>query len=418
MTNATRRMLERAGERAAALGLPHLEALTSFTMVEENMRGAWSSSSFSSTSSSVPGLRQSGAPDPGLFAGGSLGASVGVDVSLEFLNGGRSRLDGGRVGGSTKSIGDGRAGGGRGGGRGGGGSAYVDHTSMMAIDDTFSNAVGGSGGSASSSGEGTTRGRYGTTSHEVHSLLSKQPSVSDDAASRARSLYLRASGWELFGHIELSITTLRKMLRTYGNIGWTIDILAGMCKLAHLEYKSSIYRVTEKVESSSVSVSSIPESWSRRTSEQLVVNSLRTLIIARQRLVSIVRGGIDPIRLWSFATCSLIFSAALRRCLYPLAKRILDRMTSLRGCDLSSYGAGSTSRNESMSDAAHVAHIDVQLCNLQYLSAVGRFQEVYDLANDVYAPSCRKRGLEVRFSYQKVYIVFVVLLRIRVYVYF
>ena len=54
---STRRLLERAASRANALGIPHLQALTSFTMVEENMRGVNLNGNTSSTrESSDPGL--------------------------------------------------------------------------------------------------------------------------------------------------------------------------------------------------------------------------------------------------------------------------------------------------------------------------------------------------------------------------
>jgi hypothetical protein len=111
MTRSTRRLLERAALRATELGLPHLHALTAFTMVDENMRGASGISSLSE-------------------AGGMYGEEreSGNDVASEFLHVGREHLTRGSVFSSESGSG----------GRGGRGSGEVavDLSSLMAIDDT------------------------------------------------------------------------------------------------------------------------------------------------------------------------------------------------------------------------------------------------------------------------------------------
>ena len=246
----------------------------------------------------------------------------------------------------------------------------------------------------------------GPTSHDLHALLSKQPTVAESDVMQARNLYLRASGWDLVGHTTLSLITLRQMLRTYGKGGWTIDVLAGMCKLAQMEYKSSTFRVKVTTTpsapinlfASSSSSSSTPSTSEMiRTSESLIVNGIRTLIAAKRSLVSLTNGGIDPIRLWSTATCALLFEAALLRCEYSIAKVSLERMAELHGVNITTMMQSNGHRHMStLSDVTHVVYVDIQIRWLEYLVAVGEEDQAYQIANDVLAPSCRRRGLEVR----------------------
>ena len=49
-----------------------------------------------------------------------------------------------------------------------------------------------------------------------------------------------------------------------------------------------------------------------------------------------------------------------------------------------------------MSDASHVAHVDVQIRWLEYLVAIGDHTKAYTIAHDLLGPSCHRRGLEVR----------------------
>jgi len=190
----------------------------------------------------------------------------------------------------------------------------LDLSSFMTIDDTFANtAVGATNKTGAGGG--------GPTSHDIHALLSKQMTVGHHDTMEGRALYLRASGWDLLGkktkekkngrwcllfvvccllvivcwhslfvcaisyllspisclqnyslpgHTTLSTVTLRKQIRSYGNGGNTIDVLASVCKLSHLEWNSSTYRVSETVQSG-------------RSSEQLIVNALATLVEGRKR---------------------------------------------------------------------------------------------------------------------------------------
>jgi len=104
MTRSTRRLLERAASRATELGLPHLHALTAFTMVEENMRGA----------SGITSLAEAG----GMH--GEQRRESGNDVASEFLHVGREHLTSGSVFGAQSRSGE----------------ASVDFSSLMGIDST------------------------------------------------------------------------------------------------------------------------------------------------------------------------------------------------------------------------------------------------------------------------------------------
>ena len=306
VSKSSRNVLERAASRAYELGLPHLHALTAFTVVDENMKGVANGNGGGMGVGG--GMGEAGGEAGGGGMSGLFANTLHFDSNIAslFLNHGLNSLN---MSGSRRANDDSSMNRRRNGGD-------LDLSSFMTIDDTFANtAVGATNKTGAGGG--------GPTSHDIHALLSKQMTVGHHDTMEGRALYLRASGWDLLGkktkekkngrwcllfvalghcmlaltfcvcyllspisyllspisclqnyslpgHTTLSTVTLRKQIRSYGNGGNTIDVLASVCKLSHLEWNSSTYRVSETVQSG-------------RSSEQLIVNALATLVEGRKR---------------------------------------------------------------------------------------------------------------------------------------
>ena len=202
VSKSSRNVLERAASRAYELGLPHLHALTAFTVVDENMKGVANGNGGGMGVGGGTGEAGGGGMS-GLFANT---LHFDSNIASLFLNHGLNSLN---MSGSRRANDDSSMNRRRNGGD-------LDLSSFMTIDDTFANTAVGATNKTGAGGDGP-------TSHDIHALLSKQMTIGHHDTMEGRALYLRASGWGLLG----------KKTKEKKNGRWCLLFVAlGHCMLA------------------------------------------------------------------------------------------------------------------------------------------------------------------------------------------
>jgi hypothetical protein len=394
------RLLVRAARRASDLGLPHLSALTAFTMAADGARGAPhnNNQSNSSRQGAVADMRSPNVASIFIEHGRTLlsahlpsfsGANASMAATLNNNNRWYARPSY-----RAASAGDSET----------RRNHIDDPNSVLLIGDSFT-VSRSAGGSSSSDGAGAA----GPTSHGVHGLLSQRVSWRHGVMGLGgRAMLMRAYGWDLVGHKALSVATLRKQLCSYGaREGRTDDALAAMCMLSHAEACRSFFRVTEVAAG-------------KRSSESLVVQALKTMSSARELLVSSVQG-VEARRMWTHSACALLFDACVARGELERAEAVLHRAGDLCGVLDDSLGdfaagvppiitvAGECAAEERQQGANMAAlssppssltrdalYADLQLRWCKLLIARGMHAHAYALANNRIGPYCRNRGFRFR----------------------
>ncbi len=348
------RLLQRAAKRASELGLPHLKALTSFTLSAVGVRAPHGNPATATTAAASTDTASSLLVVPGTFAEGEPSSD--------------SKKDG------------------------------------------------------------------PPTSLDVHALLSRQLGWADGVVSlNARAALLRAQIWGRTGHQALHVATLRKQVAAYArtSAGRTLDAVAAMCQLAHAEAHCSFFRVTEELVRNGDGGGGgggggggrhIVHGNLSRKSEQLILPALRTLCTARAELV-VSSDGVEARRLWTHATCALLFDACLLRGELGRCEDLVRRLAQL--CGVVEYGqqygggggtaaaavvdssnddgggrgidSGEASYSSDLLPAERAAlRADVQLKWCELLVARGEHAAAYSLCNGRLVPYCASRGFAFR----------------------
>ena len=182
---------------------------------------------------------------------------------------------------------------------------------------------------------------------------------------------LRSSAWDSLGNETLAGLSLQLKLLCHSDDknSSSYDTLLALCKLAHLQVRSSGF------------INTVGETFDARKMKESVAmvhsNALNTLVLARKMFPQI------PGRKWPHATASLLFDAAKNRMqvnrAYSLCRQLLG---------LSSFADNDELNGNNNDPTMYVAS---HICFAQYLRMVGRVQEAYSTYFNLLNFCTRKR---------------------------